>query len=154
MTFMCEYNVRKRLTVWNSYFKPDKSNKRKNSKYSNMKDQIQPTHNYVLRIQNSKGNPPFITTTKSTSTTERVTLKTSNPTTVTTTLLDLISDQKICLILACTFNSYCCFGHECTWECHPSVPVGVRRLEVAQHGTDELVSRVHHWVTLLVTYVV
>ena len=95
MTFMCEYNVRKRLTVWDGYFKkPNKSNKRKNSKYSNMKDQIQPTHNYVLRIQNSKGNPPFITTTKSTATTERVTLKTSNPTTATTTLLDLISDQK------------------------------------------------------------
>ena len=47
-----------------------------------------------MRIQNSKANPPFITTTKSTSTTERVTLKTSNPTIVTTTLLDLISDQK------------------------------------------------------------
>ena len=93
MTFMCEYNVRKRVTIWDSYFKPNKSNNRKNSKYSDMKNQIQPTHNYVLKIQNSKGNPSFLkTTTISASTTEKVT--TTNPTTVTTALLDLISDQK------------------------------------------------------------
>ena len=91
MTFLCEYNVRKRITAWDSYFKPNKSNKRKNSKYSKTKNQIQPTHNYVLKIQSSKVNPSYVTTTPST-TTERVT--TTNPTTVTTTLLDLISDQK------------------------------------------------------------
>ena len=91
MTFMCEYNVKKRMTVRDSYFKPSKSNKRKNSKYSNMKNQIQPTHNYVLKIQSSKGNPSFLKKpTISISTTEKVT--TTNPTT--TALLDLISDQK------------------------------------------------------------
>ena len=93
MTFMCEYNVRKRLTVWDSYLKPNKSNKRKNSKYSKTKNQIIPTHNYNLKIQSSKRNPSSLRNTPST-TTEKVKFKTTEPTTATTTLLDLISDQE------------------------------------------------------------
>ena len=93
MTFMCEYNVRKRLTVWDSHSKPNKSNIRKNSKYSKTKNQIVPTHNYVLKIQGSKRNPSSLQKRPST-TTEKVKIKTTELTTATTTLLDLIGDQK------------------------------------------------------------
>ena len=92
---MCEYNVREKLTLWDSYFQQNKSNKRKNSKYSKVKNHLQPTHNYIVKIQSSMENQAFLKTTKSTTTTtKRVTTKTTTSTAATTTLLDLISDSS------------------------------------------------------------
>ena len=89
MTFMCEYNVRKGITIWDTYFKPNKPNKRKNSKYSKINNELQPTHSYVLNIQGSKTKQQFLRT--STSTTTK---RTTNPPIITTTLLDLLIDSS------------------------------------------------------------